>query len=285
MKKTILSFVGFLMLFNCNDEAYDTDSESSNNTTTIDFSPSGINAYWIYDVESNSLDALEMNFTAIDSIYVDSGDVNSFQLNANNDGVANGSMNLLLTNGSISKTPTTLVYDGSIEVPQNLLNLGFTQDLTIEAMTLLNLNASNSEEMFVQESNFSEIIEITETVVPVDVSSRVSTKKIDFYNNKIINGTDYADVFEAEFILNIEIIGSFSVAGFTQLVPILEGQDIMKINYFYANTIGLVHAETNQGISLSPQFTALLDFLSIPLDFPANVSIEGVEKMSDYSIE
>ena len=95
-----------------------------------------------------------MSFTATDSIYLSSVDENSFTLNANNDGVANGSMDMLLTNGTISKTPTTLVFDGNIDVPQNLLDLGFTQDLSIKNMTLLNLEASNNEEMFVQESQF-----------------------------------------------------------------------------------------------------------------------------------
>ena len=226
-----------------------------------------------------------MNFTATDSIYISSIDENSFTLNANNNGVANGSMNILLTNGTISKTPTTLVFDGNIDVPQNLLDLGFTQDLSIENMTLLNLEASNNEEMFVQESNFSEIIDIMGTDVPVEISSRISTKKINFYTNETINDTNYNDVFEAEFALNISVNGTFSVAGFTQTIPILETQDVMKVTYFYANNIGLIRAETSQGISLSSQLTSLLELLSIPLEFPANVSIEGIEELSDYSIE
>ncbi len=284
MKNAIYLFIGFVFILSCDDEAYDSNMDNSNDITS-DFSPSGDNDYWIYDVESSSTDVPEMNFTATDSIYLSSVDENSFTLNANNDGVANGSMNILLTNGTISKTPTTLVFDGNIDVPQNLLDLGFTQDLSIENMTLLNLEASNNEEMFVQESNFSETIDIMGTDVPVEISSRISTKKIYFYTNETVNGTNYSDIFEAEFALNIGVNGTFSVAGFTQIVPILEAQDVMKVTYYYANNIGLIRAETSQGISLSSQLTSLLEFLNIPLDFPANVSIEGVEELSDYSIE
>ena len=284
MKKAIYLFICFVFIISCDDEAYDSNIDNSNDITS-DFSPSGDNDYWIYDVESSSTDVPEMNFTATDSIYLSSVDENSFTLNANNDGVANGSMNILLTNGTISKTPTTLVFDGNIDVPQNLLDLGFTQDLSIENMTLLNLEASNNEEMFVQESNFSEIIDIMGTGVPVEISSRISTKKINFYTNETINDTNYNDVFEAEFALNISVNGTFSVAGFTQTIPILETQDVMKVTYFYANNIGLIRAETSQGISLSSQLTSLLELLSIPLEFPANVSIEGIEELSDYSIE
>ena len=284
MKKAIYLFICFVFIISCDDEAYDSNIDNSNHITS-DFSPSGDNDYWIYDVESSSTDVPEMSFTATDSIYLSSVDENSFTLNANNDGVANGSMNILLTNGTISKTPTTLVFDGNIDVPQNLLDLGFTQDLSIENMTLLNLEASNNEEMFVQESNFSEIIDIMGTDVPVEISSRISTKKINFYTNETINDTNYNDVFEAEFALNISVNGTFSVAGFTQTIPILETQDVMKVTYFYANNIGLIRAETSQGISLSSQLTSLLELLSIPLEFPPNVSIEGIEELSDYSIE
>ncbi|MGB0456305.1 MAG: hypothetical protein ACPGJN_05105 [Flavobacteriaceae bacterium] len=284
MKKAIYLFIGFVFILSCSDEAYDSNTDNSNDTTA-DFSPSGDNDYWIYDVVSSSADVPEMNFTATDSIYISSIDENSFTLNANNNGVANGSMNILLTNGTISKTPTILVFDGTIDVPQNLLDLGFTQDLSIENMTLLNLEASNNEEMFVQESNFSETIDIMGTDVPVEISSRISTKKINFYTNETINDTNYNDVFEAEFTLNIGIIGTFSVEGFTQTIPILETQDVMKVTYFYVNNMGLVRAETIQGISLSSQLIGLLNFLDIPLDFPANVSIESIEELSDYSIE
>ena len=284
MKKAIYLFICFVFIISCDDEAYDSNIDNSNDISS-DFSPSGDNDYWIYDVESSSTDVPEMNFTATDSIYLSSFDENSFTLNANNDGVANGSMNILLTNGTISKTPTTLVFDGTIDVPQNLLDLGFTQDLSIENMTLLNLEASNNEEMFVQESNFSENIDIMGTDVPVEISSRISTKKINFYTNETINDTNYNDVFEAELALNISVNGTFSVAGFTQTIPILETQDVMKVTYFYANNIGLIRAETSQGISLSSQLTSLLELLSIPLEFPANVSIEGIEELSDYSIE
>lgn len=284
MKKIIYLLAGCLFILSCNDEAYDDTNEDPNNSTP-NFLPNGSSDYWIYDVENSSEDVSEMNFTATDSIYVDSGDETSFMLGANNNGIASGTMNILLTNGTISKTPTTLVFDGNIDVPQNLLDLGFTQDLSIENMTLLDLNASNNQDLFVQEANFSESIDIMETTVPVEVTTKISTKKVNFYSSQTVNGINYDDVFEAEFALNIGINGTFSVAGFTQTVAILEAQDVMNITYFYVNTIGLVRAETVQNINISSQLTALLEFLNMPLDFPTNISIEGVEELSDYATQ
>ena len=122
----------------------------------------------------------EMNFAATDSVYVSSINQNSFLLEANDDGIANGSMTIVLTNGSLSKTSTTLVFDGGIDLPDNLADLGFTQDLSIEGMTLLDLDASNNQELYNEERNFSENIDLDGLAIPIEISSRISTTKLNF---------------------------------------------------------------------------------------------------------
>lgn len=286
MYKHFFLFVTIVNLLGC-DEAYESDlSETGNTTTPIsDFFPGGSNAYWLYDVSSSSSQVSEMNFTAIDSIYIASATGTSFSLGANDNGIARGNMNMLLTNGTISKTNTMLTFNGTIDVPENLADLGFTQELSIEDMMLLNLNALNGEEMFLSESDFSETIDIQGVSVPVDVSSKISTNKINFHDNITLNGTDYNAVFEGEFTLNIAITGTFTVAGSVQTIPVLQAQDVMKTSYYFADNVGLVRAETVQGFSLSSQLTTLLSLLNITLDFPASLSIDNVEELSDFSVE
>ena len=286
MNKSLYLFAALFVLFGC-DEAYESDNSESGTTapTVSDFSPSGSGAYWIYDVASSSSQVSDMNFTAMDSIYVASNNGTSFTLDANDDGIARGNMNMLLTNGLLNKTSTTLKFDGAIDVPENLTDLGFTQDLSIEDMTLLDLNASNGGTLFLSEGDFSETIDIQGVSVPIEVQSKITTTKINLHDTKTLNGTDYDNVFEGEFALNISISGSFSVAGVTQTIPILEAQDVMKTTYFYVENIGLARAETVQGISLSSQLTALLSLLNITLDFPTAVAIENVEELRDFSVE
>lgn len=286
MNKSLYLFAVLLVLFGC-DEAYESDNSESGNTSppVSDFSPSGSGAYWIYDVESSSSQVSDMNFTTMDSIYVATNNGNSFTLDANDDGIASGNMNILLTNGTLNKTSTTLVFDGAIDVPENLADLGFTQDLSIEDMTLLDLNASNGGVLFLSEGDFSETIDIQGVSVPVEVQSKITTTKINLHDTKTLNGTDYDNVFEGEFALNISISGSFTVAGITQTIPILEAQDVMKTTYFYVENIGLVRAETVQGINLSNQLTALLSLLNITLDIPTTVAIENVEELKNFSVE
>ena len=52
MKKNIFLILCFVLVLSCNDEAYDNDStgDSSPALGASDYSPSGNNAYWIYDV-------------------------------------------------------------------------------------------------------------------------------------------------------------------------------------------------------------------------------------------
>jgi hypothetical protein len=286
MKKNIFLILCFVLVLSCNDEAYDNDStgDSSPALGVSDYSPSGNNAYWIYDVAVSSAVVTEMNFAATDSVYVSSINQNSFLLEANDDGIANGSMNIVLTNGSLSKTSTTLVFDGGIDLPDNLSDLGFTQDLSIEGMTLLDLDASNNQELYNEERNFSENIDLDGLAVPINISSRISTTKINFHENKALNGTNYTNVFEGEFSLNIEILGTFSVAGISQTIPILDEQDVLKTSYYYVENIGLVRAETVQGISLSAQLTTLLSLSGVDLDIPTNVSIENIEELVDFAL-
>lgn len=286
MNKPIYLFAALLVLFGC-DEAYESDNSESGNTSppVSDFSPSGSGAYWIYDVTSSSSQVSDLNFTSMDSIYVASNNGNSFTLDANDDGIASGNMNILLTNGTLNKTSTTLVFDGAIDLPENLADLGFTQDLSIENMTLLDLNASNGETLFLSEGDFSETIDIQGVGVPVEVRSKITTTKINLHDTKTLNGTDYDNVFEGEFALNISITGTFTVGVIEQTIPILEAQDVMKTTYFYVENIGLVRAETDQGISLSSQLTALLSLLNITLDIPTAVAIENIEELRDFSVE
>ena len=286
MNKSLYLFAALLVLFGC-DEAYESDNSESGNTTTpvSDFSPSGSGAYWIYDVTSSSSQVSDMNFTTMDSIYVTSNNGTAFTLEANDDGIARGNMNMLLTNGTLNKTSTTLMFDGAIDVPENLADLGFTQELSIEDMTLLDLNASNGGVLFLNEGDFSETIDIQGVSVPVEVQSKISTTKINLHDTKTLNGTDYDNVFEGAFTLNISITGSFTVGGIAQTIPILEAQDVMKTTYFYVENIGLVRAETTQGISLSNQLTTLLSLLNVTLDLPTAVAIENVEELRDFSLE
>ena len=99
-----LFFLFALSIISCSNETYEEDeNQDIIGSDPLDYFPNTVSDYWIYDVESTSSDTPTMNFTGSDSLYIVASTANSFSYEANNGGVALGSMNTLLVNGSLSK--------------------------------------------------------------------------------------------------------------------------------------------------------------------------------------
>ena len=268
--------------FSCSNESVDS-SLAENNVS--DFFPNNTNSYWKYVVDSNSEDLPDMNFVALDSVYVAESSDNSMSLAANNDASANGSMNMILTSGNLYKTDNTLSLDGSIDLTENLADLGFADSFTLTGLTLYDLEASNESIMFTETGTSSNSIPIQDTEVPVDVNFEIQTKKLNFHDSKTINQINYNNVFEGELTLSLGISATISLLGFPQTVAFLDTQDILSIRYYFAESIGMVNAEASQGFALSDELTTLLTLANIPLEIPSSINISSSEVLSDYALE
>ena len=282
MNDKIFFLIGTVFAFSCSKESVDS-SLAENNAS--DFFPNNTNTYWKYVVDSNSEDLPDMNFTALDSVYVAESSDNSVSLAANNDASANGRMNMILTSGTLYKTDNTLALDGDIDLTENLADLGFTDSFTLTGLTLYDLEASNESIMFTETGTSSNSIPIQDTEVPVDISFEIQTKKLNFYDSKTINQINYNNVFEGELTLSLEINATISLLGFTQNVAFLDPQDILSIRYYFAESIGMVNAQASQGFALSDELTTLLTLANIPLEIPSSINILSSEVLSDYALE
>ena len=140
MNSKIFFLIVTVFAFSCSNESVDS-SVAENNAS--DFFPNNGNSYWKYVVDSNSEDLPDMNFAALDSVYVAESSDNSISLAANNDASANGRMSMILTSGNLYKTDNTLALDGSIDLNENLADLGFADNFTLTGLTLYDLEASN----------------------------------------------------------------------------------------------------------------------------------------------
>ena len=268
--------------FSCSNESVDS-SLAENNAS--DFFPNNANSYWKYVVDSNSEDLPDMNFAALDSVYVAESSDNSISLAANNDASANGRMNMILTSGTLYKSDNTLALDGNIDLTENLADLGFADSFTLTGLTLYDLEASNESIMFTETGTSSNSIPIQDTEVPVDVNFEIQTKKLNFYDSKTINQINYNNVFEGELTLSLGISATISLLGFPQTVAFLDTQDILSIRYYFAESIGMVNAEASQGFALSDELTTLLTLANIPLEIPSSINISSSEVLSDYALE
>lgn len=282
MNSKIFFLIVTVFAFSCSNESVDS-SVADNNAS--DFFPNNANGYWKYVVDSNSEDLADMNFAALDSVYVAESSGNSISLAANNDASANGRMNMILTSGTLYKTDNTLALDGSIDLADNLADLGFADSFTLTGLTLYDLEASNESIMFSQTGTSSNSIPIQDTEVPVDVNFEIQTKKLNFHDSKIINQINYNNVFEGELTLSLEINATISLLGFPQTVSFLDPQDILSVRYYFAESIGMVNAQASQGFTLSDELTTLLTLADIPLEIPSNINTVSSEVLSDYALE
>jgi hypothetical protein len=282
MNSKIFFLIVTVFAFSCSNESVDS-SLAENNAS--DFFPNNANSYWKYVVDSNSEDLPDMNFAALDSVYVAESSDNSISLAANNDASANGRMNMILTSGTLYKTDNTLALDGSIDLTENIADLGFADSFTLTGLTLYDLEASNESIMFTETGTSSNSIPIQDTEVPVDINFEIQTKKLNFYDSKTINQINYNNVFEGELTLSLEINATISLLGFPQTVTFLDPQDILSIRYYFAESIGMVNAQAFQGFSLSEEFTTLLTIANIPLEIPPSINISSSEVLSDYVLE
>ena len=282
MNSKIFFLIVTVFAFSCSNESVDS-SLAENNAS--DFFPNNANSYWKYVVDSNSEDLPDMNFAALDSVYVAESSDNSISLAANNDASANGRMNMILTSGTLYKTDNTLALDGNIDLTENLADLGFADSFTLTGLTLYDLEASNASIMFTETGTSSNSIPIQDTEVPVDVNFEIQTKKLNFYDSKTINQINYNNVFEGELTLSLEINATISLLGFPQTVTFLDPQDILSIRYYFAESIGMVNAQASQGFALSDELTTLLTLANIPLEIPSSINISSSEVLSDYALE
>ena len=282
MNSKIFFLIVTVFAFSCSNESVDS-SVAENNAS--DFFPNNANSYWKYVVDSNSEDLPDMNFAALDSVYVAESSDNSISLAANNDASANGRMNMILTSGNLYKTDNTLALDGSIDLTENLADLGFADNFTLTGLTLYDLEASNESIMFTETGTSSNSIPIQDTEIPVDVNFEIQTKKLNFYDSKTINQINYNNVFEGELTLSLEINATISLLGIPQTVTFLDPQDILSIRYYFAESIGMVNAQASQGFALSNELTTLLTLANIPLEIPSSINILSSEVLSDYALE
>jgi hypothetical protein len=282
MNSKIFFLIVTVFAFSCSNESVDS-SVAENNAS--DFFPNNANSYWKYVVDSNSEDLPDMNFAALDSVYVAESSDNSISLAANNDASANGRMNMILTSGTLYKTDNTLALDGSIDLTENIADLGFADSFTLTGLTLYDLEASNESIMFTETGTSSNSIPIQDTEVPVDLNFEIQTKKLNFYDSKTINQINYNNVFEGELTLSLEINATISLLGFPQTVTFLDPQDILSIRYYFAESIGMVNAQASQGFALSDELITLLTLANIPLEIPSSINISSSEVLSDYALE
>ena len=276
-------FLFALSIFSCSNETYDESDDTDIGVTDPDpdplnYTPTTLGDYWIYDVESTSADTPAMNFTGTDSLYIATSTASSFTYQANNGMAALGTMNALLVNGSLSKTSTTLKYTGTLELP---IDIAITQMPAINDLTVIDLDAVDGDVLSDISNSYSETIDIQGTTVPIEISYALTTKRENFYPTTSVNGMTYTNVYEATLSLNLSVTGVITIFGISQTINVIQPQDVLSIRYYYGGDIGLLRAESTQGFQLSAEVILLIQQLG-GTDMPTSAAVTSVEELSSY---
>lgn len=278
--RNLYLFLILFIFFSCSSE--DNESETTDPVLTAsDFSPNSEGSYWVYNVDSTSSDLPEMDFNSIDSLYIVSTSNAAYILEANNGIGADGSMNSILTSGSLSTTDTTLIYSGALDLP---IDIVVDQALEISDLILIDLEADNGSVLSTIEGAFTETIDIQGSMIPINVNFELFSAKEDLYDSKIVNGVSYTNVYEGTLNFNLSVTGTITIFGFGQNINIIESQNILSIRYYYGANLGLLRAESEQGFELAPEVIALIDQTSGGNEFPSSATVTGVEALINYVI-
>ena len=274
-------FLFALIIFSCSNETF----EEGDDPTPLNYTPNTLGDYWIYDVESTSADTPKMNFTGSDSLYIATSTSNAFTYQVNNGMDALGSMNAILVNGNLSKTTTTLKYTGTLDLPIDIpIDIPLTQNSTVNDFKIIDLDAANGETLSNFSNSFSETIDIQGTVIPVEISYSLSTRKENFYATTSVNGTTYTNVYEATLKLNLSVTGTLTLFGFTQTIEVIQPQDVLSIRYYFGGDVGLLRAESTQEFQLDAALIALIQQSAGTIDIPTSATTTSVEELNNYSL-
>ena len=286
--KPILFLFAFSFIISCSNEAYEESDDPDIDVTDPDpdpdplnYTPSTLGDYWIYDVESTSADTPAMNFTGTDSLYIATSTANAFTYQANNGMDALGTMNALLVNGSLSNSATTLKYTGTLEIP---LDIPLTQMPGINDLTVLDLDAANGDVLSDLSDSFSETLNIQGNMIPIEISYALSTTKENFYPTRSVNGMTYTNVYEATLKLNISVTGTVVIFGTSQTINVIQPQDVLTVRYYYGGDIGLLRAETTQEFQLSNEVIALIQQLGATGTVTTSSTTTSVEELKNYMV-
>ena len=96
-----------------------------------------------------------------------------------------------------------------------------------------------------------------------------------------VNEFEYNDIIQTEIKLNLSVSAVFDL-GIPITQSILNTQDVLVINNYYAKDVGLIKSVAIQEFTLNPTFITLLNTLGIDIDFPTSLEVENTQNLDSY---
>ena len=264
-----------LFLASCSNS----DDSDNNGPIAGIYFPSNNTNIWTYDVDNTSTTNPELNFTnESDLLKVDTSTGNSFTLEVNNGALANGVMDDILSAGILTISESTLNYSGDLQLPDEFS--GFSnQNISLQNVLLYDLNAANNSIMSQVSNSITEDLILNEESVPLTIDYTLTTSKISLLNNLSVNGQSYSNVIGSKLVLTLNIYATIPVFG---NMAIIDNQDVIVINNYFAEDIGLIKSEAVQSYEMDSDFLALLETTSTELGIATSLNVSNVMELDDF---
>jgi hypothetical protein len=250
--------------------------------TTADYLPNVLNSSWTYSVEQTSTTDPDLDFeNQTDILVLDYVSGDNFGYEVNNGDVANGTVNNILASGTLHKTESTLSYSGNLELPLELPNTDNQPAINLENIYIYDLNVSDETIMSDENYLIQETIELGGNSLPLNIDVNIKTIFDSYYESKIVNSITYNDVIEVTAVFNIDVYSNYGVFTF----DIIENQDFLVIDMYFAKNVGLIEAETVQEYEINQSALDLITIATdIRLDIPSNYYLENSQELESFEL-
>lgn len=277
--KSLFSILGLLIIVSCSS---DDDSNMQTDPISGNYFPSNADDTWVYNVENTSTSNPELEFTGTDLVTINSVNGNSYTIEVNNGTFPpNGTMNSILNSGTLTKTESTLEFDGELPL-LNQLDIISNTDITLTDFVVYDLNADSNSELISISNTISEDIDLEGTIIPITILYTITNTKKPNLNSLTVDGEVFNSVIQTEINLNLTVSATINILGNSTTQELLEAQDVLTITNYFAEDIGLIKSEANQSFQLNEDLINLLALGGISIDFPTNGSVDNVQEIDSY---
>ena len=276
LTQSISLLIFSLLVFNCSDDNDNTITDNQNQFSG-EFLPLSIDNQWNYDVENTNNNTSETTNTQ-DVLKVESETTSGFSLTVNDGQIANGTMSGILTTGDLSLTETTLATNGTVGLPVDILDF----EIQLDNALLYDTEATNGEQLSIQSGTFTQDFQ----GYPITINYSLFSTQLENLENMEVLGVNYDTVTSANISLELSVSTEVTVLGFTQTISILDTQNVLSVDAFYAKNIGLISATANSGYTLNPSTVTILEQLGADLSMlPTSTSIVNTQELTSYALQ
>ncbi len=279
-----LALITSLFFASCSS---DDDGGNGNNSEpeTGNFFPSTVGNLWTYNVESINQEDSDLDYSITDFITVETETGNSFTLIANNNiSPAGGTMNAILTSGTLTRGESTLSFSGDLQLSEEFSNFSLSS-ISLQNVELYDLNASNNEVLSEFSNTLNEDFDLNGSAIPLTINYTLTTNKLSTSNSVTVDGESYSNVIKTELSLTLEVIASLDILGTGATdYDLLPTQDVLVIENYFAENVGLIKSEAVQSYTLNEDLVGILESFNIDFGLPTVSNVENTQELDNYLV-